>query len=207
MADSTTVFDLIRHGEPEGGPMYRGSKDDPLSNLGWQQMRGAIAQDDTWDAMVTSPMLRCAHFAQELTDRYQIPLHIDERLREISFGEWEGRTAQDVMASDGERLRQFWANPTANTPPGGEPAIDFNGRVVESWHYWQQALAGQKVLIVCHGGVIRMIVANAMGIPLKQAFASLTTPYACRSRIQVDTSEHGRFQSLVAHGALKASTP
>ncbi|MGO1501378.1 MAG: histidine phosphatase family protein [Marinobacter sp.] len=207
MADSTTVFDLIRHGEPEGGPMYRGSKDDPLSNLGWQQMRGAITQGETWDAIVTSPMLRCVHFAQELADRNQIPLHKDERLREISFGEWEGRTAEDVMASDGERLRQFWANPIASTPPGGEPAIDFNGRVVQSWHHWQQALAGQKVLIVCHGGVIRMIVANAMSIALTHAFASLTTPYACRSRIQVDTSVHGQFQSLVAHGAFTASTP
>ena len=56
MADSTTVFDLIRHGEPEGGPMYRGSKDDPLSEAGWRQMRGAITEADSWDAIVTSPM-------------------------------------------------------------------------------------------------------------------------------------------------------
>jgi alpha-ribazole phosphatase len=42
MTDTTTIFDVIRHGEPEGGPMYRGSKDDPLSPVGWQQMRSAI---------------------------------------------------------------------------------------------------------------------------------------------------------------------
>lgn len=207
MADSTTVFDLIRHGEPEGGPMYRGSKDDPLSQAGWQQMRGAIAETDNWDAIVTSPMLRCVHFAQELADRYNIPLHKDERLREINFGEWEGRTAENVMASDGERLSKFWANPVDCTPPGGEPVANFNQRIIESWHHWQQALSGQNVLIVCHGGVIRMIVANAMNIPLHHAFSSLSTPYACRSRIQVNTSEHGQFQSLVAHGAITASTP
>ena len=207
MSDSTTVFDLIRHGEPEGGPMYRGSKDDPLSEAGWQQMRGAITETDTWDAIVTSPMLRCVHFAQELADRYGIPLHKDERLREINFGDWEGRTADEVMASDGDRLSRFWADPVACTPPGGERAAHFNQRVVESWHHWQQALAGQNVLIVCHGGVIRMVIANAMNIPLQHSFSSLTTPYACRSRIRVDTSEHGRFQSLVAHGAFTALTP
>src|SRR5690554_8149987 len=105
MADNTTVFDLIRHGEPEGGPMYRGSKDDPLSEAGWQQMRDAITEVDIWDAIVTSPMLRCVHFAQELSDRYSIPLHKDERLREINFGEWEGRTADEIgRASCRERV-------------------------------------------------------------------------------------------------------
>ncbi|WP_100639009.1 histidine phosphatase family protein [Marinobacter salexigens] len=207
MSDSTTVFDLIRHGEPEGGPMYRGSKDDPLSETGWQQMRDAISETDHWHAIVSSPMLRCVHFARELADRFEIPLHTDERLREINFGEWEGRTAEEVMASDGERLNEFWANPAANTPPGGEPTGDFNHRVIESWHHWQQELAGQNLLIVCHGGVIRMIVAEVMNIPLEHAFSGLATPYACRSRIQVNTSSHGRFQCLVAHGTLKASTP
>lgn len=202
MADSTTVFDLIRHGEPEGGPMYRGSKDDALSETGWQQMRAAITEADHWDAIVTSPMQRCVCFARDLAERCAIPLHIDERLREISFGEWEGRTAEQVMAADGERLSRFWADPVSNTPPGGERAADFSLRVTQSWHHWQQKLAGARVLIVCHGGVIRMIVANTMNIPLIHAFSGLTTPYACRTRIQVDTSGHGRFQSLVAHGAF-----
>jgi len=181
--------------------MYRGSKDDPLSEAGWQQMRGAITKTDAWDAVVTSPMLRCIHFARELADRYGIPLHKDERLRELNFGEWEGRTAENVMASDGERLSRFWADPVNNTPPGGEQVVDFNRRVIESWHHWQQELAGQHVLIVCHGGTIRMIVADTMNIPLEHAFSGLTTPYACRSRIQVDVSDYGIFQSLVAHGA------
>jgi len=207
MVDSRTIFDLIRHGEPEGGPMYRGSKDDPLSGAGWQQMRDAVTEADRWDAIVTSPMLRCVHFARELADRYRIPLHSDERLREINFGEWEGRTADEVMTSDGERLSRFWADPVACTPPGGEPAAQFNTRVTEAWHHWQEVLAGQNLLIVCHGGVIRMIIADVMNIPLTHAFSGLVTPYACRSRIQVDTSAHGRFQSLVAHGALKALKP
>jgi alpha-ribazole phosphatase len=200
MAETTTLIDLIRHGEPEGGPMYRGSKDDALSATGWQQMRNAINSTDTWDAIITSPMQRCVHFARELADLHQIPMHTDQRLREISFGTWEGRTAESIMASEGERLQQFWADPVTNMAPGGEPATDFYCRVVESWHHWQQELAGQNLLIVCHGGVIRMIIADVMSIPLKQAFSGLAVPYACRTRIQAGTSDYERLQSLIAHG-------
>jgi Fructose-2,6-bisphosphatase len=63
---STTIFDLIRHGEPAGGQMYRGHKDDPLSEQGWQQMRNAITGDDKWDHILSSPLLRCREFAAEL---------------------------------------------------------------------------------------------------------------------------------------------
>lgn len=207
MSESTSVFDLMRHGEPVGGPMYRGSKNDALSETGWQQMRAAVSEADRWDAIVTSPMLRCVEFARELASRHETPLHVDEQLREISFGEWEGHTAEELMASDGERLSQFWANPVAHTSPGGEPVRDFSSRVIGSWRHWQQELAGQKVLIVCHGGVIRMIVSHVLNVPLEHFFSGLTIPYACRSRIQVDTSVHGQFQSLIAHGTLKASEP
>jgi len=201
MTDTTTIFDVIRHGEPEGGPMYRGSKDDPLSPAGWQQMRNAITSMDRWDAIVSSPMQRCVHFAQELAERYHIPLHLDDDLREINFGEWEGRTADEVMANDGERLSQFWANPVANTPPSGEPVSDFQTRVVARWYHWQEHLAGKQVLIVCHGGIVRMIAADVLHIPLEHAFSGLSTPYACRSRIQINRSSHGRFQSLIGHGS------
>ena len=46
---TTTLIDLIRHGEPEGGPMFRGQTDHPLSATGWQQMRGAIGDGEHWD--------------------------------------------------------------------------------------------------------------------------------------------------------------
>jgi len=108
---TTTVIDLIRHGEPEGGQMFRGSKDDPLSNLGWQQMKAAIADDDHWDAIVSSPMQRCRRFAQQLAEEHKIPLHIEEDLREIGFGEWEGLTAEQIQKRYGDHLNHFWQDP------------------------------------------------------------------------------------------------
>lgn len=195
----TTTLDLIRHGEPEGGQMFRGSKDDPLSEMGWQQMRGAITGNDRWDAIVTSPMARCRHFAGELAGQLRIPIHVEDELREIGFGEWEGLTSEQVQARYGEQLSQFWQDPVSGQPPGAEAVVDFYQRVVSGYERWQRQLAGKRVLIVCHGGVIRMVLAHVLGIPLDKSFSGFAVPYACRSRIQVDHSEFGTFRSLISH--------
>ncbi|MDC0661220.1 histidine phosphatase family protein [Marinobacter sp. SS21] len=197
---ATTVLDLIRHGEPRGGPKFRGSQDDPLSELGWQQMRSAISPDDRWDAIVTSPLLRCIEFATELAEQRNLPLHVEDRLREVNFGKWEGKTTDEVIAAEGNRLSRFWEDPVANTPPGGESIVDFHRRVSAGWQHWREQLAGQRVLVVCHGGVIRMILAEVMGVPLQRSFAGIAVPYACRSRIQVDVSSYGTLSCLYRHG-------
>ena len=196
---TTTVIDLIRHGEPEGGQMFRGSKDDPLSDTGWRQMIAAIAKGDQWDAIVSSPMQRCQHFAQQLADEHRIPLHIEKDLREIGFGEWEGLTAGQIQERYGDHLNRFWQDPIAFRPPGGEAVTDFYQRTIDGFDRWQQTLAGKRVLVVCHGGVIRMVLANVLGIPLERSFTGFAVPYACRSRIQVDQSEFGVFRSLISH--------
>lgn len=200
----TTVIDLIRHGEPEGGPMFRGSQDDPLSDLGWQQMRAAIAPQDTWDAIVSSPLLRCQRFAETLAQDHGLPLHVEPRLREIHFGEWEGQTTEAVIAAYGDALSRFWDNPERYPPPGGEPVAEFYDRVREAWWHWQKTLAGQRVLMVCHGGVIRMVLAEVLSIPLGRAFSRIAVPFACRSRIRIDQSDHGTLSCLQSHGQADA---
>lgn len=200
MSHQTTIIDLIRHGEPQGGPKFRGSQDDPLSDLGWQQMRAAVHDNDQWDVIVTSPLLRCVEFATEVATARNLPLHVEERLREVNFGAWEGKTTAEVVAEEGEKLSRFWEDPVANTPPGAETITDFNQRVVEGWQHWRDTLAGQRALVVCHGGVIRMILADVMGIPLQKSFAGVAVPFACRSRIRVDQSDFGTLTSLHSHG-------
>lgn len=198
--NTTTFFDLIRHGEPAGGPMFRGSKDDPLSDTGWQQMNAAITDEDQWDLIVTSPLLRCRAFAAQLAEQRRIPLHQEPRLREIAFGDWEGRTSENIMADTPEALARFWSDPVSYPPPGGEAIIEFRQRVASAWQHWQRQAAGQRVLVVCHGGVIRMVLAEVMGIPSERSFSALNVPYACRSRIRVDESEHGLLSCLQMHG-------
>ena len=61
MSGKHVGIDLLRHGDT-GQRSYRGQLDDPLSTLGWSQLRAAIF-GRSWDAIVTSPLRRCAEFA------------------------------------------------------------------------------------------------------------------------------------------------
>lgn len=201
MAETTTLVDLIRHGEPEGGPRYRGSLDDPLSRKGFDQMRTALDAGETWDAVLSSPLRRCHDFASEKAGAAGIPLTVEQRLREISFGNWEGRTPDEVAEYDAERQSAFWRDPEGNTPPGGEPLAAFAERVGQGWREQVEALQGRRLLFVGHGGVIRMILAHELGMAPAMAMARLQVPYACRTRLRIDHTDHGRLGSLVFHGA------
>lgn len=196
----TSFLDLMRHGEPVGGPMFRGSKDDPLSETGWQQMRAAVSASDCWDAVLTSPLLRCRQFAEEIASQRSLPLYVEPELREVGFGAWEGQTSQQIMIDYGDQLNAFWSDPTSTTPPEGEPIEAFYQRVTRASELWQHRLAGQRILVVCHGGVIRMLLADVLHIPLSRSFAGFAVPYACRSLIRLDRSEHGLLRSLLRHG-------
>ncbi|TGN39317.1 histidine phosphatase family protein [Marinobacter confluentis] len=202
MKDSTTIFDLIRHGEPEGGPMFRGSKDDPLSDTGWQQMRNAIADHEHWDLVLTSPLQRCQAFARELATAKGISLEVEPGFRELHFGDWEGRTAANILEHTPEAISRFWSDPVACPPPGGEALADFSQRIQESWLDWRQRAEGKRVLLVCHGGVIGMLLAQVMSIPLERSFSAIRVPYACRSRLRVDNTEHGIMSCLESHGPV-----
>jgi len=180
-----TTIDLIRHGEPEGGVLFRGWRDDPLSILGWQQMRHATSGYSSWDAVVASPLIRCAQFAGELSSKAGIPMIIDERLKEIGFGEWEGRSPELLYQESPQLVSNFWNNPVECPPPGGEPMTRFQSRVESAWQDIQLTHAGRHLLVVAHGGVNRMIISTVLNIPLSHLFR-LELPYAGISRIRIE---------------------
>ena len=161
-------LDLLRHGETELGGGLRGSLDDALTALGWAQMRDAVKGGGPWDRIVSSPLQRCALFARELSAQLDIPLSFDKNLQELHFGAWEGQSAAALMQTDEQALGQFWADPYAFTPPDGEPVLEFSARVLSAVGRLQQDFAGERVLVVCHGGVMKLLLARARGLPREQ---------------------------------------
>lgn len=215
----TVVLDLIRHGEPEGGTMYRGSQNDPLSATGWKQLQSsaqqAIQQGTQWQEIITSPMLRCCEFAETLAQQQKLPLSTNNNLRELCFGDLEGLTPQQAWAQYPSLLADMWKNPDAHTPPNGEPFNTFCDRVEQSiTGIIQQQLSTSDTpnsdtinsdvsscssphfLLVVHGGVIRAVLHRLFNIPPSVTF-QFDVPFAAITRIvaYADTSfdKNGSF--------------
>jgi alpha-ribazole phosphatase len=173
---------LLRHGETDGGARYWGSMDVALSPKGWQQMRAAVAGLSS-DLIVSSPLRRCADFAKALSAERGVRCRFEEDLREMSFGEWEGSSAAELAQTDGERLRRFWSDPSVHAPPGGEQLAAFHARVIAVWNRIVTDGDIRSVLIVTHGGPIRVLRAAQSEMPLSAAL-SLDVPHAALVSIQ-----------------------
>ncbi|BAN47561.1 alpha-ribazole phosphatase family protein [Metapseudomonas resinovorans] len=181
-------LDLLRHGETERGGGFRGSLDDALTEKGWAQMRAGIEGAGPWDVLVSSPLQRCAAFARELEQRLGLPLHFDADLRELHFGQWEGRSAAELMEDQAEGLGLFWNDPYSFTPPEGETLLDFEARVLAAGERLLERFVGQRVLLVTHGGVIRVLVARARQLPRAQL---MQVEVAHGELFRLDVGEHG----------------
>ncbi len=154
-------IDLLRHGDT-GQRSYRGQLDDALSESGWAQMRAAVAGRQ-WDGVVSSPLQRCARFARELANLHGWPLRLDARLIEYHFGAWQGVPIEELAARDGAALARFWADPQACPPPAAEPLAAFRARLCAALDAIAREYAGRRVLVVTHGGAIRLLRCVAEG--------------------------------------------
>ncbi len=199
-ATTTTVVDLLRHGEVKGGRCYRGQQDDPLTEQGWQQMHGITARSPGWQQVISSPLQRCARFATQMASHHALPLQTDVAFQEIAFGQWEGKTAEQLLQTDAERIQQYWNDPLQVTPPGGESLPDFQQRVLRGWQQLLQQHQGKHVLLLTHAGVIRIIVAHVLGMPLDRLF-NLQVELASASRIRTDHDAGQYWSQLVFHGS------
>ena len=186
-----TYIDIIRHGEPEGGRRYRGhGVDDPLSERGWQQMWDALPEEPPWDHIITSPLSRCQDFAQALAQKTGIDYRVHERLKEIGFGVWEGRTPEDIQANEGDALERFIDDPVHNRPQGAEPLDEFAQRVWEVYEKTAQDHKGQHILMVAHAGVIRAITSKILGMSLDDVYSRLKIEYAAIASTRVHDKKH-----------------
>lgn len=174
-----TVIDIIRHGEPRGGRRYRGyGIDDPLTETGWQQMWSAVPETPTWDVIVSSPLIRCREFGEALSKKLGVPLSVEEQLKEIGFGAWEGLTPDEIVAEDSQALARFYEDPVNNRPEGAESLKTFSERVWQAYQSIATQHAGKHILIIGHAGVARAITANILKMSLDDVYSRLKIEYA-----------------------------
>lgn len=196
MSATYTLVDFMRHGAPVGGRRYRGQIDDPLSDKGWRQMRDAVRHHHHWNAIVSSPMARCREFADWLGEHRKLPVSHDERLREVGFGEWEGRSPAELREADPDIVFDFKRDPLAHRPEGAEPLQAFSDRVGAAFDDVVATHMGGHVLVVAHAGVIRMVVGRVLGMPLGHSYR-LQVGAASLARIRVEEKAGRRLEQLL----------
>lgn len=163
---SEFLVTLMRHGEVSGGNVFRGWIDQDLTDEGWRQMYEASTKAGAIQSVFSSPLIRCQKFAQKFSTDNGLPLEILDEFREISFGEWEGLSAQQILDSEPEAIKAFWTKPEVNAPPGGESLQLFSQRITKGWERFLALNSNQDTLIVAHGGTIRALVCCALQLPL-----------------------------------------
>lgn len=192
------IIDLLRHGEADGEACLRGHSDEPLSKKGWLQMSNALKGYDT-KKVVCSPLKRCADFSEQWADDKKISLLKSPEFMEINFGAWDGLSIEAIQKNHNDELNAFWNNPVNNTPPNGEHLIDFQTRVVSAWESLVHENKNNDLLLITHGGVIRIIIAHVLSIPLNKLL-SLECPLASMSRIRISfDNDEKTYSSLVFH--------
>jgi alpha-ribazole phosphatase len=168
-----TQLTLIRHTKTEIEPGYcvGGGTQLPLVESFLEEaaaIRALLPQE--FDHYFTSPLERCTKLANHLFPA--VKWQEDARLAEIHFGEWEGKRWDDLA---GPALDAWMADFVNEVPPGGESTLKLQERV-ELWMA-QVSHAGGNYAVVTHGGVIRMMVAVALGMPLDSLF-QIEAPYS-----------------------------
>jgi alpha-ribazole phosphatase len=157
---------LVRHCEPEEDARGRcyGTLDVGLSDRGMQHARELAERIPARDAVWTSPRLRARQTAEPL----DASAHVDDDLRELDFGELEGRTFDEIAATQPELYRAWMETPTRVRFPGGESYADLKSRCVRSLErIWTEH---ETAVVVTHGGVIRAGLATWLGIPDEAIF-------------------------------------
>lgn len=156
---------LVRHGESEWNAVRRlqGQADIALSPRGEDQARAlamTVAQLAP-DRVISSDLRRARHTA-ELLGFGNVETNAD--LREVDVGEWTGLPIDQIITQDAEGYRGWRAGSYA--PPGGELWQDFADRTLAAT---TSALAtADRLLVVCHGGVIRALLQSLLGLPPKR---------------------------------------
>ncbi len=116
------------------------------------------------DAVIySSPLSRCHRLASELATA---DTHFDDRLKELDFGEWEGKKWDDI---DSEKLQEWMRDFVNVSCPGGESYLDLKERVLD---WWDELLEkdNEYVVVVTHAGVIRCLLSQVLEIPLSKSF-------------------------------------
>jgi broad specificity phosphatase PhoE len=161
-----TTLILVRHGETDWNRdgRWQGGSDTSLNELGREQAR-ALAErlDGEIDVIYSSDLARARETAEIVAAKLGREVRVDPRLRERGFGSWEGLTMPEIEQRFTDAYRRWSAGEGAGADDA-EPFETFSARVNDFLADVLRLHPGEEVLVISHGGSIRVIHALAAGL-------------------------------------------
>ncbi|HEY5316673.1 MAG TPA: histidine phosphatase family protein [Solirubrobacteraceae bacterium] len=161
---------LVRHGDTlqaaEG--YFAGDIDPPLTEHGRAQAEalGKVAARLDLAAVYVSPKLRARQTAEPILRACRLEPVVEDGLREIAYGAWEGRKESEIKASDAAQYTAWSQDPAMVSPPGGESAFAIAARALPCLVRARREHPGGNVMFVSHKATVRIILCALLGIPL-----------------------------------------
>ncbi len=174
---------LVRHGESiwHQENRYAGSSDIGLTPRGYRdaELLADWARTARLDALWVSSLSRTQETARPVARVTGLEPHIDARLRELGFGQGEGRTRAEMEQLFPEALKVFTIDPVAHPLPGGEDPRAATERGVACLHDIAEMHPEGRVLVVTHSTLLRLALCQLIGLPLAQYRNVFPIVYNC----------------------------
>ena len=176
------IIYLMRHGDSRQDEVKRfiGQTDTPLNETGRKQ---AVWWREEFlslffDRIYCSDLSRSVETAEIIAVNRQEPVRLVPEFREINLGKWDGLPMQEVRSRYPEEFEKRGANLVSYRPEGGESFLDLSARVLPAFELITRDVESERVLIVGHAGVNRIILCHLLGMPPAGLFR-LCQDYCC----------------------------
>ena len=163
---------LVRHGETywnEERRVQGGGSDIRLNDVGVKQAHklASFLKNENIAVIISSPLQRAVSTAEVLASQHQLPVEVDEGLKEIEVGELEGLSLSTLNTTFSQFLMRWWKGGGSERLPKGESLVELQER---SWATIERLLAGNEdgtVVVVSHYFVILAVIFKALNLPLE----------------------------------------
>lgn len=156
---------IIRHGQTDWNVQGRiqGRQDIPLNAAGRSQaqMLAKGMEKRPVTAIYSSPQLRAMETAKALAGNQGVEVIPLPELVEIGYGDWEGRTASDILTKERKLYEEWWQHPATVAPPGGETLNQVDARCKKAWEQIKGEIKGDTA-VVAHGGTLAHFIVHLL---------------------------------------------
>jgi broad specificity phosphatase PhoE len=199
---SLTIY-FLRHGETTasrtGG--YCGALDPDLTPEGYQMAEEFADAYKLlpWVAVFSSPLRRAVATAKPLCEAEGIRMQLKEGLREIAYGQWEGKNPEEVNREFHDDYVRWLADPGWNAPTGGERGIDIARRSSFVLEEIEKTYTSGNVLVVSHKATTRIMLCSLIGIDVGRFRDRIKMPVAAISIVEM--AVHGPLLHMMGDRA------